>query len=72
MSNQSSGEKTEKATAKKRREAREKGQIFKSTEIINAFSLIVMFGVISIFGGTIAEKLQSLMRFFFRNKKFQT
>ena len=44
MSSQPAGEKTEKATPKRKREAKEKGQVVKSTEVISAFSLIVMFG----------------------------
>jgi flagellar biosynthetic protein FlhB len=51
MSAQSLGEKTEKATPKRKRDARQKGQIFKSVEVITAFSLIAMFGVLFIFGG---------------------
>lgn len=65
MSAQQSGEKTEKATPKRKREAREKGQIFKSVEVITAFSLIVMFGALSIFGGDMATGIQRMMRSFF-------
>ena len=65
MSAQQAGEKTEKATPKRKREAREKGQIFKSVEVISAFSLIVMFGVLSIFGGSMATGIQRMMRSFF-------
>ena len=45
------GERTEKATPKRKKDAREKGQIFKSAELITAFSMIVLFGALSIFGG---------------------
>jgi len=65
MSAQSSGEKTEKATPKRKREAREKGQIFKSAEVITAFSLLVMFGVLKIFGDGIAKNIQIMMKSFF-------
>ena len=65
MSAQSSGEKTEKATPKRRREAKEKGQVFKSAELITAVSLLVMFGVLSIFGKVIVDNTEALMRFFF-------
>jgi flagellar biosynthetic protein FlhB len=58
---QQSGEKTEKATPKKKREAREKGQVFKSTELITAFSLIVMFGALSIFGKMILDNTKQLL-----------
>lgn len=40
--------KTEKATAKKRRDAREQGQVLKSTEVNTAFSVIVMLGLMLI------------------------
>ena len=62
---QQSGEKTEKATPKKRREARERGQVFKSVELVTAFSLMVMFGVLSIFGKTILDNTKELMISFF-------
>ena len=65
MSEQPSGEKTEKATPKRKRDAREKGQIFKSVEVISAFSLIVMFGVLWICGGTIASNIMRMMTSFF-------
>ncbi|MDR2572126.1 MAG: flagellar biosynthesis protein FlhB [Oscillospiraceae bacterium] len=39
------GEKTEKATAKKRRDARRKGQVRRSTEVNTALCAIVMFGL---------------------------
>lgn len=64
MSAQSAGEKTEKATPKRKREAREKGQIFKSVEVNTALTLLVMFGVISIFGQTIVENIKNLLRYF--------
>lgn len=62
---QSAGEKTEKATPKRRRESREKGQVFKSTEVVTSFSLLVMFGVLSAFGGMIVENTKDFMRQFF-------
>lgn len=65
---QQSGERTEKATPKRRREAREKGQIFKSAEIISAFSLLVMFGTLSIFGNSIVDNTKALLNYFFSHK----
>ncbi len=65
MSAQSAGEKTEKATPKRKREAREKGQIFKSVEVNTALTLLVMFGVLAIFGQTIVENIKDLLRYFF-------
>lgn len=40
--------KTEKATAKKRKDAREQGQVLKSTEVNTAFGAIVMLGLMLI------------------------
>ena len=42
------GEKTEKATPKKRKDAREKGQIRKSMEVNTTFCALVMFGLLFI------------------------
>ncbi len=65
MSPQSTGEKTEKATPKRKREAREKGQIFKSVEVNTALTLLVLFGVLSIFGPTMVKNIKDLLRYFF-------
>ena len=43
------GEKTEPATAKKLREAREDGKVVKSKELTAAFDLIILFLVLKIF-----------------------
>jgi len=40
------GEKTEKATSKKRRDARKKGQVRRSQEVNTAFCAIIMFGLL--------------------------
>lgn len=65
MSPQQSGEKTEKATPKKKREARERGQVFKSLELITAFSLMVMFGALAVFGSTMADSIKKLITGYF-------
>ena len=44
------GEKTEKATPKKRRDARQKGQVFKSTDLSSAFVLVFVFLGLQVFG----------------------
>ncbi len=62
---QGSGERTEKATPKKRREAREKGQVFKSTDLVTAFSLLVMFGLLAIAGESLIDGLQKLLTNYF-------
>lgn len=47
------GEKTEPATSKKLREAREEGKIAKSKELTSAFDLIVLFLVLKVFISTV-------------------
>lgn len=56
------GEKTEKATPKKRREARKKGQVFQSREI--SVTLVLLFAFISlrVFGGNIYQQLAEFMK----------
>lgn len=49
------GEKTEPATAKKLREAREEGKVSKSKELTAAFDLIVLFLVLKIFVSNVGE-----------------
>ena len=48
MSQPGNDEKTERATPKKRRDARERGQVLKSTEVNTAFCNFVMFGFLLI------------------------
>ena len=62
---QQSGEKTEKATPKKRRDTRQKGQVFKSIELVTAFSLIVMVAALSVFGKTFIDNIKQLEVSFF-------
>ncbi|MDF2521650.1 MAG: flagellar biosynthetic protein FlhB [Clostridia bacterium] len=57
-------ERTEPATPKRRREAREKGQVAKSRDIVSAILLLVTFLALRIFGGYIFENLSKLLRFF--------
>lgn len=49
------GEKTEPATAKKLREAREDGKVSKSKELVAAFDLIVFFLLLKIFMSTVGN-----------------
>jgi flagellar biosynthetic protein FlhB len=49
------GEKTEKATSKKREDARKKGNVLKSVDVINAFMLLFAYFAIKVFGGWIYE-----------------
>lgn len=52
-----SEEKTEKATPKRRREAREKGQVARSREVVSAVLLLLMFWCIKILSGYIYDRL---------------
>lgn len=51
------GEKTEPATAKKLKEAREDGKVAKSKELTAAFDLIVLFLVLKIFVSFVGNRL---------------
>ena len=61
----SSGEKTEQATPKRKREQREKGNILKSHDLAVALQLLGIFVVIKIFAPSIGQNLQLLMLQFF-------
>ena len=54
------GEKTEPATAKKLKDAREEGKVAKSKELTAAFSLIVLFLCLKIFISYVRKPDQSL------------
>jgi len=54
------GEKTEKATAKKRRDAKRKGQVRRSTEVNTAFCATVMFGLLFAIWPTFVEQMKSI------------
>lgn len=58
-------EKTEKATPKKRREAREEGQVFQSKEISSVFILLISFLAFNMFGKFILKNLTELMKYLF-------
>jgi len=53
------GEKTEKATAKKRRDSRKKGQVRRSTEVNTAFCTIVMFGLLFLIWPWFVDRMSS-------------
>ena len=53
------GEKTEPATAKKLREAREDGKVVKSKELTAAFDLIILFLVLKIFVSVVGNRLMN-------------
>nr|WP_237690682.1 flagellar biosynthesis protein FlhB [Paenibacillus caui] len=61
-------EKTEKATPKKRQEARKKGQVAKSNEIPGALVLLSSFLALMMFGGFYKERLVALFKDFFLHR----
>ncbi|WP_185807011.1 flagellar biosynthesis protein FlhB [Bacillus sp. HMF5848] len=56
------GEKTEKATPKKRQESRKKGQVAKSTDVNSAFVLLAVFLVLSFTGSSMGNIVTSIFR----------
>jgi len=54
------GEKTEKATGKKRKDARKKGQVRRSTEVNTTFCTIIMFGLLLAIGPTFLGNMQAV------------
>ena len=51
------GEKTEEPTAKKLEDARKKGQVMRSTEVVTAATLLVFFFILKVFMGFIGTRL---------------
>ncbi len=64
---QQSGEKTEKATDKKRKDQREKGNILKTHDFSVAIVLLILFYSLKILGGYIGEKTIKIFRDSFYN-----
>ncbi|MDR1000668.1 MAG: flagellar biosynthesis protein FlhB [Clostridiales bacterium] len=58
-----SGDKTEKATPRKREKAREEGQVAKSQEVGTAFMFLGVFTALRVFGGWMFGKIQNLFGF---------
>lgn len=56
------GEKTEKATPKKRSDARNKGQVVKSQDVTSAFVLLVVFGFLYFWAGSLKDELLSFFK----------
>ena len=55
------GEKTEKATPKKRQDSRKKGQVAKSQDINTAINMIAVFAVLALMGSYMYEQIIGLM-----------
>ncbi|WP_310829081.1 flagellar biosynthesis protein FlhB [Paenibacillus pedocola] len=62
------GDKTEKATPKKRQDARKKGQVAKSAEISGAVVLLSALLSLTMFGGFMKERFMSLFLDIFQNR----
>ena len=60
-------EKTEKASPKKLRDARKKGQVVKSSDVNNFMLMIVSFAVISVFGSILVNDIKDIMKYFLFN-----
>ena len=60
-----SEEKTEKATPKRRREVREKGQVAKSREVVSAILLLSMFWAIKVLSNYMYRNLDNVFNRFF-------
>lgn len=56
------GERTEKATPKKRRDARERGQVLKSAEVNHALSLLILFGALYMLSTFILNRALTLVQ----------
>lgn len=59
------GEKTEKATSKRKQDERKKGNIFKSADLVTAFSLLITFYSLKMLGPFILQTTQALIRQYF-------
>ena len=64
---QSSQEKTEKATPRKRQEARKKGQVAKSQDLISALNLIALVSTIYVLQGYLTKNIYNFMESFYAN-----
>lgn len=58
-------EKTEEATPKRKQEARQKGQVARSTELNSALVVLIAFFILKIIGGYIYNELANYMRVLF-------
>lgn len=63
----SSGEKTEKATPKRKRDERKKGNVFLSKDLVSAFSLLILFFSLKILSGFMYINITENMNFWFNS-----
>lgn len=59
------GEKTEKATPKRKEDERKKGNIFQSRELVTVFSLVIVFYVLKTLGPYCMQSIQDCIEYFF-------
>ena len=60
------GDKTEQPTPKRLRESRKKGQVFKSRDLVQAFSFMTAAAVLGAGGPTYVSELRDLLKQFFQ------
>lgn len=60
MAESSAGERTEKATPKKRKDARERGQVRKSQDMVTAISLLIMLGALKLLMWSMGKQISEL------------
>lgn len=58
---ESSQEKTEKATPKKREDARKKGQVLKSAEVNTAVMLLALFSILAVMGNSMVTSMREML-----------
>jgi flagellar biosynthetic protein FlhB len=61
MSDGGTGEKTEEASPQKLKQAREKGQVAKSQDAIQALSFVIVFSIVALTMGSTASKLREFV-----------
>ena len=72
MASNDTGEKTEKATPKKRKDAREKGQVKKSMEVVTSCMLLGLFGILRVAGPMMINSTKNVMERYLTGSGFVT
>lgn len=72
MASNDTGEKTEKATPKKRKDAREKGQVKKSMEVVTSCMLLGLFGILRVAGPMMINSTKNVMERYLTSSGFVT
>jgi len=66
MADSGTGEKTEQPTPKRIKEARKKGQVFKSNDLTQAFLFLTASGILVVTGASLVNELKGLLNEFFQ------